>query len=110
MFPQYDKTTNDHIEVTRQEAVLEDTAIRNIDTLTLVCDDWNEVFLVSKSFAKHDGELTDDRSSQSHIPAKVHISCDSQVIKLDNLRYLLESLLELLDLISNGPCQVVIIR
>lgn len=41
---------------------------------------------------------TDDGTTQSDVPTKVDISCHSQMVKVDNMWYLLESLVELLDL------------
>lgn len=71
----------DHVEVTREQPVLEDAAIRDINALALI---------------RHN----DDSPAQGDITAEVHISSDGQVIKLQNLGDLLESLLELLDLLE----------
>lgn len=43
---------------------------------------------------------TDDSSTKCDVTSKVHISRHSQMIQLDNLGYLLEPLLELLDLLE----------
>ena len=73
--------TYDHVEVTREQPVLEDAAIRDINALTLVCND-------------------DDSPAQGDVTTEVHISSDGQVVKFQNLGDLLESLLELLDLLK----------
>lgn len=41
---------------------------------------------------------TDHGTTQSDVPTKVDISCHSQMVKVDNMWYLFESLLELMDL------------
>ena len=41
---------------------------------------------------------TDDGTTQSDVPTKVDISCHSQMVKINNMWYLFESLVELLDL------------
>lgn len=43
-------------------------------------------------------ELTDNGTTQSDIPTEVDISCHSQMIQVDDMRYLFESFVELLDL------------
>ena len=68
-----------HGQITRKEAVLEDASIGNVDALALV---------------RHDNH----RPTQRHVSPKVNVSGHRQVIQLDNLRDLLEPLLELLDL------------
>ena len=73
--------TYNHVEVTREQPVLEDAPIGNIDTLTLVGDD-------------------DDSTAQGDVPAKVDVPSDRQVVELENLRNLLEALLELLNLLE----------
>ena len=47
--------------------------------------------------------LTDDSASQGHVAAKVHVAGDGQVVELDDLRDLLEALLELRDLLEVIP-------
>ena len=42
--------------------------------------------------------LTNDGSTQGHVAAEVDVSSHGQMVKLYNLRYLLEAFLELLDL------------
>ncbi|KAJ2967831.1 hypothetical protein NUW54_g13394 [Trametes sanguinea] len=73
--------TYDHVEVTREQPVLEHTSIGDINSLALV---------------RHD----DDRSPQRHIAAEVDIARHRQVVELDDLGDLLEPLLELLDLLE----------
>jgi hypothetical protein len=73
--------TYDHVQVTRQEPVLEDTPIGNVDALALV---------------RHD----DHRPTQRHVSPKVNVSGHRQMIELEDLGHLLEPLLELLDLDS----------
>ena len=52
--------------------------------------------------------LTDDGTSQSDVPAKVDVTSDSQVVKLNDLGDLLEALLELLDLLFiSQPSEVL---
>ena len=75
------RDTYDHVQVTRQEPVLEDTPNGNVDALALV---------------RHHNH----RPAQRHVSPKVNISGDRQMIQLDNLGHLLEPLLELLDLNS----------
>jgi hypothetical protein len=41
---------------------------------------------------------TDDGTTQSDVSTKIDISCHSQVVEVDNMWYLFESLVELLDL------------
>jgi hypothetical protein len=82
--------THRHSQITRKEAVLEDTPIGNVDALALV---------------RHD----DHRPTQRHVSPKINVSGHRQVIQLDNLGDLLEPLLELLDLqivvVSEFNCQ-----
>ena len=40
----------------------------------------------------------DDGTTQSDVSTKVDISCQSQMVKVDNMWYLFESFVELLDL------------
>ena len=75
------RDTYDHVQVTRQESVLKDTPIRNVDALALV-------------------RYHDHRPAQRHVSPKVNISGHRQMIQLDNLGHLLEPFLELLDLNS----------
>jgi hypothetical protein len=75
------RDTYDHVQVTRQEPVLEDTPIGNVDALALV-------------------GYHDHRPTQRHVSPKVNVSGHRQMIELEDLRHLLEPLLELLDLIS----------
>ena len=72
-------STHRHSQITRKEAVLEDTSIRNVDALALV---------------RHD----DHGPAQCYVSPKVNVSSHRQVIQLDDLGDLLEPLLELLDL------------
>lgn len=46
------------------------------------------------------GKRTDDSSPQCNVPTKVDITRDRQVVKFKNLGNLLESLLELRDLLE----------
>jgi hypothetical protein len=78
------RDTYDHVQVTRQETVLEDTPIRNVNALALV--------------RHHNHSPT-----QRHVSPKVDVPSHRQMIQLEDLGDLLEPLLELLDLNSlNG--------
>ena len=61
--------------------VLENASVGDVDALALVRDD-------------------NDGTTEGDVAAKVNVTSDSQVIKLDNLGDLLEALLELLDLLE----------
>lgn len=74
--------TYDHVEVTREQPVLEHTAVGDVDPLALVRDD-------------------DHRPAQGDVAAKVHVAGDGQMVELDDLGDLLEPLLELLDLLPS---------
>ena len=71
----------DQVEVTREQPVLEHTAIGDVDALTLVRDD-------------------DNCSTQCDVATEIHIASDCQVVELDDGRDLLEALLELRDLLE----------
>lgn len=76
--------TYDHVQVTRQETILEDTPIGNIDALALV--------------RHHNHSPT-----QGHVSTEVDVPSYRQMVQLEDLGDLLEPLLELLDLNSlNG--------
>ena len=74
-----------HSEIACKQAVLKDASVGYIDALTLVRDD-------------------DNRPAQGNVLPKVNITSNSQVVKLDDLGYLLEPLLELLNLKKSKTC------
>ena len=76
---QQQERTYDHVEVTREQPVLEDAAVGDVDALALVGDD-------------------DDGAAEGDVPAEVDVARDGQMIELEDLRNLLEALLEVLDL------------
>jgi len=76
---EWDEKTHDHVQISREQSILEDASIRNIDPLTFIGDN-------------------DDSSTKGDVASKVNISGNRQVVKLENLGDLLEPLLELLDL------------
>ena len=73
--------TYDHVEVTREQPVLEHTAVGDVDALSLVRND-------------------DDGPAQRHVATKVDIARHRQVVELQDLGDLLEALLELRNLLE----------
>ena len=71
--------THNHVEVTREQPVLEHTAVGDVDALALVRDN-------------------DDRAAQGDVAPEVHVAGDGEMVELNDLGDLLEALLELLDL------------
>ncbi len=41
---------------------------------------------------------TDDRTAESDVPPEVYVACNCEMVQLNDMRYLLEPLLELRDL------------
>ena len=73
--------TYDHVEVTREQPVLEDAAVGDVDALALVRDD-------------------DDCPAEGNVATKVDVAGDRQMVELDDLGDLLEALLELRNLLE----------
>ena len=56
-----EQATYNHVKVSREKPVFEDAAVRNIDTLALVGDDWwNGPFRIENRPQVNLFELTDD--------------------------------------------------
>jgi len=70
-----------HVQIPAEQTILQDAAIRDINSLTFVGDN-------------------DDSAAQSDITPKVHVAGHCQVVQLDDLGDLLEALLELLNLLE----------
>jgi len=71
----------DHVQIAAQQPIFQDTAIGDIDSLTFVGDD-------------------DDGAAEGDVAPKVDVAGHCQVVQLDDLGDLLETLLELLNLLE----------
>ncbi len=68
-----------HGQIPREKPVLQNAPVVDVDALALI---------------RHN----DHRPTQRHVSSEIHISRHGQVVQLNDLRNLLEPLLELLDL------------
>ena len=73
------RETHYHVKIAGKEAILEDASVGDVNALTLV---------------RHN----DHRPTERHVSSEIHITRHRQVVQLNDLRDLLEALLELLDL------------